>query len=92
MILQMDDVDGRLIVCAAARYAMCRMTFAPQVVANVVRANIGNIDPGTCAIVARDIRENIETDHRCSDVKNWHATSPHMVDLLPLLDERAGYE
>ena len=92
MILEMDDADGRLIVCAAVRYAMCRMTFAPHVVADVVRANIGNIDPGTCAIVARDIRESIETDYRCQDVKNWHATSQHMVDLLPLLYGRAGDE
>lgn len=91
MILEMDDVELRTLLCSAVRYAMCRQTYAPMVVADVIRGNIERIDPGTCAIIARDVRESIDMDERCSEMLvAYSGTSSRMVDLLPLLDERAS--
>ena len=87
--LELESVDLRCLVVAAARYSFRRMTYMPGIVAGIVERNMEAIDVGTRGILARDIREEMELDELCADVKHWHGVAECWKSLLPLLEEES---
>lgn len=86
--------DQRIILVSAVRYAWGRHTYMPSSTCEIITKHIGELDPATAYIIARDIRnewctwydaESRGGTNRERDMFYSCDVQP-FVDILPLLD------
>lgn len=76
-----DRADARLAVVALERYAIRRQTYACQTACRVIHEHLGELDAGTRAIVAEDVRREQDMDVRCADLEFWEPLDPCWSEL-----------
>ena len=93
--LELTPGDLRCLFVAAARYSFRRKTYMPSTIAGIVERNMDALDPVTCYVLARDVREEMDMDERLKGMGKASfdgGVSPCWPALLPALDEKAGDE
>lgn len=89
-MIVLNDYEVHALFVDAARYAIGRGSYVSSSTAGIIKAHIGGLTPGTCYILARDIRRyDKDYGHRSSGMFYDLDIKP-FVDLLPALDARAG--
>ena len=95
VVLDLEPGDLRCLIVAAARYSYRRRTHMPFTIAGIVERNMDALDSGTCYVIARDIREEMDFDGRARETGNdrrGFEVAECWASMLPMLDERAKEE
>lgn len=88
--------EEQTLLISAVRYAMGRSTYMPSLTCRILSSKMGDMEPSTAAIIARDIREwwddfegpESSEKYRTQDVYYSIDVEPFLA-LLPMLDERS---
>ena len=69
----LEDDDDRLVLIAAFRYALGRMSYMPSVISNVIIEQWQHLDLNDRALIKREINEAIQMNNAgmWCDVRRW---------------------
>lgn len=86
----LTGANEQTLLISAVRYAFGRATYMPALTCDVLREHMGDLEPVTAAIIARDIRSDWLMCYADSDERGmfYDCDVQPFVDLLPLLDKR----
>lgn len=83
--------EARLVTVALERYSIRRQTYACQMACRVIRDHLGELDAGTRAIVAKDVRAELDMDARCADLEFWEPLDPCWSELADEIEGMVAY-
>lgn len=92
----MDEItirkdEAHSLFISACRYCFGRNTYINQLMTDIVRDHINDLQPETCGIIYRDIKSELRMNGILAKVKEEykHMDVQPWINLLPLLKERA---